>query len=257
LGQVSWFLASAMGLYLWAFFKKKDVLAGLFFALTAVKFQYMPFLLLPLIVGRRWKLLFSAVGSGLILLTLIGFCCGFQNLISYPAYLLHFEHVDISCVKLMVCVRGVLERLLPPPLTLPISCALLLIALGWLYWLWMRAGKDELQVRLAIICTLCSCLVFAPHCFVPDTILLGIVAAFFLPVCDRPAVANLRHARAFALLLIFAPAIGWIFYLSALLGFPDMLLDLVFDIALLVIAASMFYDANGRAEGNAPTNAVR
>ena len=250
LGQVSWFLASAIGLYLWAFFKKKDLLAGLFLAFTVVKFQYMPFLLIPLIVGRRRKLLFSAVGCGLILLVLIGFSCGFQNLSSYPAYLLHFEHVDISCVKLMVCVRGVLERLLPQHLTLPISCALLLIALCWLYHLWMRVHKDELQVRLAINCTLCSCLVFAPHCFMPDTLLLGIIAAFFLTVYNQPCVASLRHARVFTLLLILAPVLGWIFYLVGLFGLPSMLFDLAFDITLLAAAASMFYDATGRVEEN-------
>jgi hypothetical protein len=250
LGQVSWFLTAAMGLYLWAFFKKKDLLAGLFLVFTAVKFQYMPFLLIPLIVERRWKLMFSSVGSGLILLALIGFGCGFQNLISYPAFLLHFEHVDIVCVKLMVCVRGVLERLLPAHLTLPVSCALLLIALFWLYHVWMRAGTDELKVRLAMSCTLCSCLVFAPHCFVVDTLLLGIIAAFFLTVYDQPSVASLRHARVFTLLIIMAPAVGWIFYLLGLFKFPDMLLDLAFDISLLAAAASMFYDAAGRVDGN-------
>jgi hypothetical protein len=94
------------------------------------------------------------------------------------------------------------------------------------------------------------------------TICMGQVSWFLasamgLYLCYQPFVTNLKHARIFSLLLIFAPAIGWFFYFTALLGFPDMLLDLVFDIALLIIAASMFSDANGRAEGNAPINAVR
>ena len=179
-GQNSAFVLAALGLMLYSWFRGNDTAAGIALALMSIKPQYALFLAIPAIAMRRWRVLQSAIASGLVLLGLCALIFGVKTLIAYPALLHQTEKTDPAVFPTwMVSIRGPLSILMDLDQALSISTILYAVAFLALLVFWLRSAArgTQTKIRIAIGITLMSCLLTSPHTHIYDLVVFAAVAA--------------------------------------------------------------------------------
>jgi hypothetical protein len=143
LGQFSVLVGAFLLLALWAIERRRDGWAGAFLALTTIKpqmiFLLLLFLLLWALVGRRWRLIGSFVGS---LLALVG-----SSMALVPTWPLDFVRTARAYTEYVgfgTPLENLLHYLLPAAIAVPLT-----VVLSGLFFLallpgWWRALRDEL-----------------------------------------------------------------------------------------------------------------
>jgi hypothetical protein len=243
IGQLSWHLLAIIGLYAWALTSKRDFLAGACLALSTIKVQYLPFLLLPAMAARRSKLLSSFVQAEMLLLCLAGLTVGWSNVFGYPHILLHTESSqDVGLYpEQMVCLRALLSDL-PRPLALSLSGTACLLSVGLLFLAWSRLPKvrdvTTPQFRWMLSITVIASIIFAPHVHHYDCLLLTVPAALTLKTVDPFAAAKLpdRLYRCWSQMLIFFPIFGWLVVAACSFSYRFYYLFTTYDAVLLALA---------------------
>lgn len=179
-GQTSWFMLAIISMYFRALLLKKDLNAGLFLALSLCKFQYTPFLAIPMIAACRWKVLLSA-GAALILLLIIpAFVLGWQNILNYPQSLFLTEATNsYSGVfpEQMICIRGLLSNIMDRKTALLVSVPVMLAGLLALYSGWRQALSDGSGTYRMVAVTILAALVFSLHTHIYDALFIALAAA--------------------------------------------------------------------------------
>lgn len=218
-GQVNWIQFAAIAMF-WVFwFAKKDLAAGAVIGLTIFKPQYSFICLLPALAYKRWKLLGAAAVSVITLLAISALFIGPENIIGYPAVLLHIEgnQKDLTVLpRDMYCLRAPLSWLLPLDIAFKVS--VLLWALGALiiYLGWRRIPQDaeRKQKQMAAFTALWA-LLFSPHAHSYDTLLLALPAVLTMTTISpydtwrlKPGIVKYWH-----LLYLLYPILGWVFFI--------------------------------------------
>lgn len=179
-GQNSAFVLAALGLMLYSWFRGNDTACGIALALMSIKPQYALFLAIPAIAMRRWRVLQSAFGGGLVLLGLCTLIFGLKTLIGYPALLHQTEKTDPAVFPTwMVSIRGPLSILMDLDQALSISTIFYAVAFLALLVFWLRSAVrgTQTKIRIAFGITLLGCLLTSPHTHIYDLVVFAAVAA--------------------------------------------------------------------------------
>ena len=245
-GQLGFLILTGAGLYSFALLKDKPVLGGISLAVLSVKPNYLPFLVIPALVDRRWKLLLFGALAELLLLVAIAQITGWQCLIDYPKQLAYVENVTWVNAERMVCLRAAITALVPAEKAMAVSTLLMLIGTGRFVFVLYRWKKNHLpEQRKHFLCWAISLsiifgLLFSPHVHMYDCLLMAIPAALTLPHFNiSSAIAETRrHFQWWRLLLVFYPILSWVMFI----GLPEDIRHFAFtaiSLSLMVIALSI------------------
>lgn len=213
LGQNMFFITAVIASFWWAFKTKRDLLTGLLLAVSSFKFQYSPFMLVAMLVFKRWKALGFAVMFEIVILGIATALMGFENITKYLFWMraaeqnpIYFETVNQVS---MICLRGLLSCFLPIE-TLLLSLPLFILGLaitGYLFYFVQKHAPDKID--FAIACSIICGLLFAPHVHMYDAVMLSVAL-----VCTLSHIhsdwKNSTAAKIWFATLIAWPVLGWL-----------------------------------------------
>lgn len=138
-GSTSFWLLGLHSLYLLFWWRRNDIAAGAFLALSTIKYQYALMMSMPAFADKRWKLIASAAVMELLMIIAGGMTIGWENVRNYPQFLKHAE-MDKDVIGInaeyMISIRGPLSNVMPSHDALVVSGVILLLALvPWLLYL--------------------------------------------------------------------------------------------------------------------------
>lgn len=200
-GQFAWFYVCLLGFFFVSMKGKNDVRAGVLLSLLSIKPQYIPYLLVPPLVSRKWKLLAVAAASELALFALSILVIGWDSVIHYPLTLLSAEKqtgiMQVNAAD-MVSIRGPLSLVLPEKLVLGVSFLLNLAAFPLIWILWKKAlnSKNSIGTNWAMAITILAMIVLSPHSHAYDCLFLMLAAALTLPAFKLTELFNQLWAHA-------------------------------------------------------------
>jgi hypothetical protein len=232
-GQISWFLAAFVALYITFWLQKRDYLAGIFLAFTTVKPQYSFMLAIPALAEKRYKLIAAAFACELFLLFLAGITIGFHDVVLYPAILLSLETKFPIAAEKMVSLRGLLSAILPQSVAVPVSLIIMLAAAAALFVFCLRVKNQTPALkRWTMACAILLSLVVSPHTFIYDCVLLVCVAALTL-VPGKDSGIDPSLFSYWRRILLAYPLFGWAIFLLA----PGLWQNYCFAAVNIVLAA--------------------
>lgn len=237
-GQMSLWLVTFICIYCYAFLSKRDVVGGIALALTSLKPQFSLLFFLPALAERRWKLLAVAILSELGLIALSAQFVGWKNILQYPYYALNLESLVGGTAFYMVGFRGLLARILPPEIVMPVSLWLMLICCVMIFFFWQPSwAKNRYNATWGLALVIILDLLASPHAFIYDCTLISVAAALTLPTLR---VADIDRITPFSLrlwtaLLLFYPLISYIvFFFGGISGQLSAYGFAVLNLALFV-----------------------
>jgi hypothetical protein len=193
------------------FLDSRDTACGIMLALLALKPQYLPFLLLPIIAQRRWQALFAFAASLIGLSLAAAAYFGLPTVLGYPAVLANMESFRVDVYPAwMVSLRGPLSMFLDHKLALEMSLIVSLMALAVLFLIWRKAKGQAISVTVAL--TVVAMLVFSPHTHSYDLTLLAVPAALSVPQLTRWQWGQSKDYKLCDLLFLAMPIIGFILF---------------------------------------------
>lgn len=202
-GQFAWFYLCLLALYFFSLREKKDLRSGMLLALLSIKPQYMPYLLAPPLVSRRWKALVAMFVCELILVLLAVLTIGWDNVVHQPFIMLSTEQqtgIMQANAANMVSLRGLLSLFVPDRAVLWVSFILNVAAFPVMWLVWAKAFRKEAGSMLnwAMAVTLLAILVLSPHSHVYDCLFVMLAAALTLPSFRLSSVLALRRTGSIA-----------------------------------------------------------
>lgn len=214
LGQTSWLYLSIVSLWCWSLLKKNQIAEGIALALSTIKFQYTPFLLIPALVGFRKKTLLSFVLAECLMLVVSGFVLGWPNVVDYLGVLNGAENnvgVDGVFPAEMVNLRGLLSNLLPATSALYLSAAVMLFVLSASYLRFKKTAKLATDSNDLVVLSVLSALLFSLHTHLYEWVILALPTVLILEPADLPSILKLPVGKKASLLLLrFYPIVGWL-----------------------------------------------
>jgi hypothetical protein len=214
-GQMSFWLVTLICLYCYAFLTKRDIVAGITLALTSIKPQFSLLFFLPALAERRWKLLTAAILSEAAFIALTAQAVTWKNVLHYPYYALNLETLAGSSALFMVGFRGLLARILPAEIVMPVALWLMLICCVMIFFFWQPSwAKNRYNASWGLALVVILDLLASPHSFIYDCTLISVAAALTLPTLR---VADIDRITPFSLrlwtaLLLFYPLISYILF---------------------------------------------
>jgi hypothetical protein len=215
-GQAAGIICGLIAIFFWAFQKKRQIVCGITLGLIIFKFQYLPFLLIPVLIGQRWKTLLFMTITDLLLFSATALAIGLPNILSYPAFVLKIE-TDPNYIALidptsMTNLKGLTDAVFPA-FGLKFSFTLLCLALVLLAKIWFDAKVRKDAFPWAVSLTVLIALIFSPHTHNYDSILLVIP---FLYACPRLSLAesfevNPLPVKLWNVILVAMPVLTWAF----------------------------------------------
>jgi len=213
-GQAAGIICGLIAIFFWAFQQKRHILCGVILGLITFKFQYLPFLVVPVLVAQRWKTFALMVLTDLLLLGATTLAIGVPNIFSYPAFVLKIES-DPNFIGLidptsMTNLKGLIEALYPA-VGLKFSFVLLIVAMLALAKIWSDTANRNDAFPWAVSLTVVVALMFSPHTHNYDNILLVIpflYACPYLTLAESFAVKSLP-LKLWNVILILLPALTW------------------------------------------------
>ena len=199
-GQMSCFITALAILFYFGLVFKRDLLCGIALALISTKFQYVFFLLIPLLAKKRWRAIAYAAGAGISLLAFSALVVGSQNVLNYPAMLVNAETTkDYLGVfpEYMISLRGVLSLVMDRHNALLANTVILFLGLIPLFLLWKHQARNDFKESSAwaMTITIILALFLSAHTHIYDDVLLLLPAALTLPLLWRvPATIESRTA---------------------------------------------------------------
>jgi hypothetical protein len=260
-GYSSLLLLFFVGAYFYCWLDRRDFLAGMALAFSAIKVQYLLLLILPAIVCKRFKLAGTAILSVAIFCGLSLMRVGLPCFLQYPAAVKTWE--PIGNIYQMVNIRGLLSQFLPQSTAVPISTFASLFGIAAILFIWFverrfhsrlsaepgegESGSHSQNVELwAISLTVVCALLFGPHAQMSDCTLLIVPAALTLHTLDLFKVLRMPDMalKLWHLIWLVSPAlsIGLYIWWSVFNQWMSMRLDpfLLYNLALFA-AGSWYY----------------
>ena len=252
-GQLAMFLLLLLSLFFWALRGQRNWLGGCVLGLISIKLQYLPFLLIPLVVLKRWRMMVSYAVAQAALLAAAGLWFGWASIAAYPQSLLSSEtHVGLvyNSVNSMVSLRGLLAPLVSKQASAYFGFVTMACGLALTWWLW-RAERDR-ERRWSMALTPLIAIVFCPHSYLYDVLVLAVSAALTLPSFSLRRLAGLTPPayRMWAFVLAIYPAAGW--FLPVQETGTYFLSFLIVNVLLLVLGLRAFWIAGSSEDACAP-----
>jgi hypothetical protein len=217
LGQISWLYVGLICFFLVFMLKKQNIPASLALFLTIVKPQYALFLIIPAFCLKRYRLLFYSVGWGILFLLLCAYIFSWKALITYPLVINEYELLRIRTAA-MYSVRPFFELFLSQQKAYYCCLGALILAFCSLTFMAvfrlpgrMERGSLFWLVSVSVLASV----LFSPHTFSHDVMLLAIPALLTLPA------AALEHQSIYTTVWRFIfyllPVISWMCFILAFL----------------------------------------
>lgn len=236
MGQQCWNIMGLVSLYFFSLYKRWDFLCGFLLSIISFKPHYALFCALPPLFNRRWKVIVVAALTEVSLLVMAGCFVGFENVLNYPAIVLHADSTsDFFGVNphKMISMRLLCTLFLPEKIAM--SSGFLIMLLGLLalsaIWFWTIKGgfKTAWEQRWALVLTVLLCIVASPHTHSYDLAMLAPCAFTIIAREGRGSDESKTLVfRAWRLILIVYPLLTWLLIwtasLSISLPFVGMLL---------------------------------
>ncbi|HEY9867860.1 MAG TPA: glycosyltransferase family 87 protein, partial [Candidatus Obscuribacterales bacterium] len=201
----------------WEAFRGRSFFAaGALAALSTLKPQYSPFLLVPAVVVGGWRGLTGFAGGLAVLGVMSLAAFGLDNCLAFPAALLFAEHVAASGVQVysMQNLRGLLCCLAGQDAgwVRGLSTAAQVAALVWLVCLWLRERQQQepsasFDKTLAI--TILSSLVFSLHTHFNDYLLAAVACISLWKLAEAQQG---RGALLLRVLILALPGLTWAYF---------------------------------------------
>ncbi len=216
LGQVSGLLVGTTAFYCYCLLRRKDVGAGIFLALSSIKLQYLPFLAIPLLAGRRWKVMISAAVTELIILGICAAVYGPDNVLNYPKIILSGEtssqYIGVAQEK-MVSLIGVVSAVGLKHVSGAISVVGLVAGLALAFVVCRSASFDSpKRAAWPLALTMVIAVLASPHVHTHDLLLLAIAAAMTLQVVSPFDAWKLdgRSRKIWNAMFTLYPVVSWV-----------------------------------------------
>jgi len=213
-GQAAGIICGLIAIFFWAFQQKRHIICGITLGLIIFKFQYLPFLLVPVLIGRRWQTFLIMAITDVLLFLATTLAIGLPNILSYPAFVLKIEsdpnYIGLIDPTSMTNLKGLIDALYPA-LGLKFSFVLLGVALIALAKIWFDTNKRKDAFPWAVSLTVIIALMFSPHTHNYDNILLVIP---FLYACPHLSLAESFEVRPLPVklwnvILVLLPVLTW------------------------------------------------
>jgi hypothetical protein len=211
-GQLSLVVLAGVAFFFAAWWQKKDLLAGIFLVVTAIKFQYLPFLIIAPLMQRRWKVIASFIVAALVTIVAIAIWCPTSIFQYFPNLVNTDLKPDDGYSNWMICIRGMWFQLLPKSYAIVLSALSTLSGLAVLAWLW-KIAKIERKIDHAVMIsvTVISSLIFSPHSFSVDLVILAVPAVMLAPLALAPdGLAKEPAFKIYFGLLALFPILSWL-----------------------------------------------
>jgi hypothetical protein len=213
-GNTSYYLLGWACIHIFAFTKRRDILAGISLGMVAQKPQYAIPIAIAAVRYRRWKMLITAFLVQVVLWSAAAAIVGPHNIINYPHILFSTDtnsKLDGMYPLQMVSIRAVIAALVSEKASMPAACAIFFVSCGGLLYMWSRIKADNLyQQQWAWALTIMAMLVVSPHTSLYDVLLLSIPAIMTLPI-TRPEPL-FAAPRIWSYMLMAYPFVSWILY---------------------------------------------
>lgn len=223
-GNTSFWLLGTMSFFIAFLYERKELLSGLFLALSTFKPQYLFPLTVPIAAMKRWKVAAALVIFELLLMLSAAPLIGLENVISYPYVVTHAESsenfIGVNAHK-MISLRGPIAMFLSTGSSLKITAALMFLCLGPLYLLWRKCtgvlssaiSVDALRFLWAV--TICTMLLTSPHSHLFDFLLVAMAAALTLKTLSPKGMSTGSGntgapRRLWTTMLVIFPPLSWI-----------------------------------------------
>lgn len=215
-GQFTWWLVGGISLFYWGFLRGKDLLCALVLAIMSIKPHFVIFLLIPVLLSKRKRLVAytALLIAGLLLLS--GFVIGWNNLIVYPNILLHAEVTSAYAMvfpERMVSVRGPASVFLPTEAAFAVSFGALAVGLALTVWCWWGCLiRNKFKPEWCMAVTLLALLVTTPHIHVYDCILIALPAFLTVSTVLLTGMLAIRPLPKTLWMLLIAsyPVFSWV-----------------------------------------------
>jgi hypothetical protein len=243
-----WLMLAFICVYFGALLQGRDILAGVALCLAAYKVQYAPFLLVPALAMKKWKIVLSAGLCELALLIVSGFVLGFDNILDFPRGLLSGEQSNgVTSVnpQVMIDLRGLLSPYVSQHFLIPLCIAAIIPALICTGYACRKAylsgNKQSFAFSLALLLLAAVC--FGPHNHMPDCLFFISIVALTVPALNSPEFKHVSlQRRAWNFAWLFYPALMWLIFLSVPER-PACMTLLVVNLLMLVLSAMCYRQA--------------
>ena len=215
-GQFSLLMLGLFEIYFWAWYRKRDFIAGTVLALTVFRPQYAVFWGLPALIGKRWKLLATCLCAELAVVSITAATIGFGNILYYPRFLTQLETAASPNAQAMPCLRGLLNLFFPDASALRICVVIFTLTIILLGFIWLKVLKQNASASapkwLMLIGTILALLV-SPHSHLYDCTLIA-AGALMLPGMSvwKSIFAKPISYKLWCVILIFYPLLSWTFF---------------------------------------------
>jgi hypothetical protein len=248
-GNTSFWLLSCLGFYAYFLLKGRDLVGGLFLALSTFKPQYTLMLSIPSLISGRWKLIAAAAVTELLLLAAGGMIIGFENVFNYPHVIANAESnprfIGVR-PEAMVSLRGILSHLgmgIHDSLSLSSTLMILSLVPVGIFWRLVNGKIATASLELkcwALAMTLVVALTLSPHSHVFDCVLLAFPAVLTLPTLSLVDALKIkeRSLRCWSVIFIVYPILSWILDYSMPLMTSPMFFFLIN--LILLISGSIY-----------------
>ncbi len=185
-GQLTWWFIALIALAYVGLKRNNDYLAGAATAMLALKPHFFLFMVIPLLVSKRKKAIFTCAAVMSILLLLAAANLGFENVLNYPKIVLAGENVELCPMTFperMVCLRGPASIFLNHDWYMRLAFGGFIVGLGAYFFIFKKTFQKApgLSLETAYGLAIPILLTLSPHMHVYDCALLAIPAVLLLP----------------------------------------------------------------------------
>ncbi len=264
MGQPAWLLVAFLAAYMASWFSKNERLAGIVLALSTIKVQYPIFFAIPAIFMNKKKLVLWAFLCGCLLLLACVLVVGMQNVLSYVPMIsrMNTQPTFANCDTSMPSLRGVIANFFGISAGIKAANPSLIfeaLAVSLLWWRTSKTGRDH---RWAFAATVLLVLLFSPHIFRYDSLILVLPVALTLsslslapPSRESMDAATYVPFLTWRYILITYPITSTL--LKLLLTFEVLgLVEFISNLFLLLLAIRLWFLSDRRHEEQLPADAV-
>lgn len=213
LGQTAWLITALTCVFFAGLMRNNDTVCGVILGICTIKFQFLLLLGTPLLVLRKWRAIFIGATISVVFLLVAVLSIGLKNVMNYPAVLSVQELLHPN-IPMMINLRGFLFTVSPDTDHLNAFCCGIMAVLC-IFFLWCTARTRQQKWRAISLSTL-AYLVFSPHAFVYDGLLLAVPVAVTLQRLSLFGFTQVRgwNLKLRSFLLCTFPVLGWIAYVG-------------------------------------------
>lgn len=249
MGQQCWNIMGLLSLYFLSLYKRWDFLCGFLLSIISFKPHYALFCALPAVFNRRWNVIFVAALTEVSLLAVAGWFLGFENVLNYPAIVLHADSTgDFYGVNphKMISMRLLCTLFLPEKIAMGSGFLIMILGLLVLSLIWFRTIKGGLKTaweqRWALVLTVLLCIVASPHTHSYDLAMLAPCAFTIIAREGKESDESKTLVfRVWRLILIVYPLLTWMLIWTASLSISLPFVGMLLINTILTILAFLLW----------------